>query len=90
MEIEISEQAEKQINRFKNISIYDIEEFIQREIDSEDYQNFLDNCNSSICNEFYDKENHVTVFSKIDFDREILTVTGIKKENLVGKDFTCD
>lgn len=87
MEVIASDKVVSQLNRFKNLSEYDIEDFVQEEIESEDYQDFLNNCNSSICNEFYDRENNVTIFSEVDFDRKRITVTGIRRGNLVGKDF---
>ena len=64
MEVIVSDKVVSQLNRFKNLSEYSIEDFVQEEIESEDYQDFLNNCNSSICNEFYDRENNVTIFLK--------------------------
>ena len=87
MKVIISEKAGKQINRFKYLTEYEVEEFILREIESEEFVDFLESCNSSICNEFYDKENKVTIFSEIDFNHEELTVIEVRRGNLVGKDF---
>ena len=87
MKIEFSTRAVNQINRFKYLTEYEVEDFLLEEMESEDYQDFLDDCNSSVCNEFYDKENNITIFSEIDFDRDEVIVTEIRRGNLVGRDF---
>lgn len=87
MELEFSTKAMNQINRFKYLTEFDVEDFLLEEIESDKYQDFLENCNSSVCNEFYDKENNVTVFSEVDFNRDKVTVIGVRRGNLVGKDF---
>ena len=87
MKIEFSTRAVNQINRFNYLTEYEVEDFLLEEMESEDYQDFLDDCNSSVCNEFYDKENNITIFSEIDFDRDEVIVTEIRRGNLVGRDF---
>ncbi len=81
MKTRITREAEKAIHRFKNLSVWDVEDIAEAFIETaEEY------CKISVgkmCFELYNEENDVTLFCESE-DGSELTVLDVRRGNLAG------
>ncbi len=81
MQVKLADTAYKAINRFKNLSVWDVEEAAQRFI--EEAENFCEQAMGTACFECYDPENNVTLFCESVNSSE-LVVYEVRRGNLAG------
>lgn len=80
MEIIFSDAAEKQLRRFKKVSAWDIEEFVQEKLDDEKFQDYLEETKPDIVeNAFYDSEHKVMIHAEINSERTTLEIQDIRR-----------
>lgn len=63
--IKITSAAEKNINRFKTLSAFEVEDIVRDGID-EEFCNFLEECDGGVCHNIYNDENDITIFTEVD------------------------
>ena len=76
----LTDQAVKNINRFKHLSTFEVENYVENSYNNdESFQDFLGNCDGTMCSNLYDEDNDVTIFTELDQDSEEIKVLGVKK-----------
>lgn len=75
----LTKQAIKNINRFKNLSPFEVEDYVESSYRDESFQDFLDNCEGKMCTNLYDENNDITIFTELDRGSEEIMVTGVRK-----------
>ena len=81
MFVTISEEAKKRVNRFKTLSVDDVE--IVAEHFVEQAEEFCESAMGGVCFEKYDEDNNVTLFMESD-DGDELIVRDVRRGNLAG------
>ena len=79
MDIVFSNEAQKNLNRFKKINEYDVEELVEEHISDDKFQDFLKEAHGGIYSNFYDEDNDVTIFTEINHSHDELTVLGVRR-----------
>ena len=75
MVIKFSDYAEKRLNRFTRINQYDVEDFVENEVD-EEYEERLDECWSKMNCCFYNEEDKYTVFCS--YDNNVMCIEDVR------------
>ena len=76
----LTDQAVKNINRFKHLSTFEVESYVENSYNNdESFQDFLDSCDGTMCSNLYDEDNNITIFTELDRDSEEIKVLGVEK-----------
>lgn len=86
LQIEMQESAYKCLNRFKDLSAFVVEDIVREHtVNDEEFLDFLDQCNGPTCNNIYDKDENITIFTSI--DDNTISIDKVKRGDKRFEDF---